>query len=438
VPWDLLSAFLAAVILTYVWRFQDLFPVLGTLEVPTLASLGTLVLFMANSDPRRRLRHMEHPITKALVVILILSVLSVPWSVHRGRSFDFILSDLVKTFLIFVILACSLRGLVDLRRFLGVLLLGGAVYALYVELNITVGMGGRLGSLIYYDANDLGMCLVTTLPVAVFFALRGRNALVKLAAVAILAVYLLVLVKTGSRGAFLGLLAVTGFLLVFLDEVPVGTRMGVVVAGAVGFSVFAGERYWELMSTLLNPSEDYNWSGQSDSGRMEVWTRGVGYMLKNPLLGVGVRGFPIAEGTISELAGRQQFGIGLKWSAAHNSFIQVGAELGILGLIAYCVALVQGFKSTYFRSRTVAPGDSETAREYRLLGQTLAASLLGYLVTAFFLSQAYAALLFVLLALIVGFVRLRPDGAPAGGPEEPEVARLAHRRPRFPVQPASR
>jgi O-antigen ligase len=425
---------LGAVILTYVWRFQDLFPVVRMLRLPILASLGALALFVLDQDPNRKLKRARHPITAAVTLILVMAVLSVPLSIYQGHSFRFVLDDLVKTVLMFLVLASSIRCVVDLRRFLGIFVLGAAAYALYVHLFISVGSGGRLGAIVYYDANDLGMCLVTTLPIAVFFAMRARNGLLRLAMVGVLGLLLLVLVKTGSRGAFLGLLAVGGYLLVMLKEIPVHVRAGVVVAVFAGLLFFAGDRYWELMSTLLNPTEDYNWSGNSDSGRMAVWKRGIGYMLANPVLGLGARAFPVAEGTISELAYRQQLGLGLKWSDAHNSFVQVGAELGIIGLGAFCAALFQGFKASYGRSKEVLQGDSDTAREYRLLGQILAGSLLGYAVTGFFLSQAYAALLYVLLALIVGYVRATPE-APAG--DQPAVVRRrtwslpAHMQPAF-------
>ena len=50
-----------------------------------------------------------------------------------------------------------------------------------------------------------------------------------------------------------------------------------------------------------------------------------------------------AEGKLSPFAARQQLGIGVRWSAAHNSFIQVGAELGIPGLVLFLGIIASAF-----------------------------------------------------------------------------------------------
>src|SRR5678815_3555338 len=96
------------------------------------------------------------------------------------------------------------------------------------------------------------------------------------------------------------------------------------------------DRYWQQMGTIASES-DYNRT--DETGRVQIWKRGIGYMLSNPLLGVGAGNFPAAEGLLSPFAQRQQFGVGVRWSAAHNTLVQVGAELGVVGLVLF-VALV--------------------------------------------------------------------------------------------------
>jgi len=81
------------------------------------------------------------------------------------------------------------------------------------------------------------------------------------------------------------------------------------------------------MHTIIKPEEDYNRT--AEEGRVKIWKRGIGYMMLHPVFGVGAANFPVAEGTISPLAGRTEVGLGVKWGAAHDSFVQIGAELGI-------------------------------------------------------------------------------------------------------------
>ena len=60
-----------------------------------------------------------------------------------------------------------------------------------------------------------------------------------------------------------------------------------------------------------------------------------------------MRAFPVAEGTIFvPLAARAEaVGHGLKWNAAHNSFVEIGAELGIPGLLVFLALLICTYRS---------------------------------------------------------------------------------------------
>jgi O-antigen ligase len=425
-PIDPLTLALYAVIITYVWRWQDLFPILGKVKLPVLALLAILGLYILDQDARRSLGRAVHPITKAAVALLALAVLSVPGSLYPGLSFRFILNDLSKNIAVLVVLAASIRTMADVRRFLSMLLIGGGVYALYVYFKVPVGADGRLGGLVYYDANDLGMLMVSCIPIALFYVLRGRSALIRIGATLLVGLFTLSIVHSGSRGAFLGLIAIGIYITIAWKSAPRTRRIGSVLAVVAALLVFGGDKYWGMMGTLLHPESDYNWSGQAESGRMELWKRGIGYMLANPILGVGARCFPVAEGVISPLAGRQEYGIGLKWSAAHNAYVQVGAELGIPGLIMLLTLVGQAFKTARRADDGRSPGMPMTRAEkdVQVLGDGLACSVVGFAVTAFFLSQGYAVFFLVLCGIIVGF------GKVAGQRVEPPP-HLSRKRPRM-------
>ena len=133
--------------------------------------------------------------------------------------------------------------------------------------------------------------------------------------------------------------------------------------------LFAPRGYWDQISTLLHPTEDYNWN--TDYGRRNVWIRGVGYMLDSPLTGLGIGNFPRAEGTISDVAVTfvDRIGHRLKWSAAHNSFLQAGAEMGIPGLLLFSSLVFGGiFSMVKYRRKLAAwsRGDPEQRRQCRL------------------------------------------------------------------------
>jgi O-antigen ligase len=400
--WDGLTAALCGVVLQYVWRVQEVFPQLALARFTTVVSVGAIVLFALDTRGDRRLSHLRHKLFRPMLAILILAVLSVPMSLHIGRSFQFLTANFVKTVILAGVLAASIRDRRDVDRLLRTLVLGGAGYMLAALILATPdsgrleGVGGR-GS---YDPNDLGLFAVSTIPLCVYLmrgGARWRDRFIGLAA----AVLLLVgLVESGSRGGFIAFAAVSLYGLLGLDAVRKSKRLAIMVVALLALAATTGSAYWGRMSTILNPQADYNWSGQAQSGRMEIWRRGVGYMVQHPLLGVGVNAFPIAEGNSDEALERQAMRMGFKWSAAHSAYVQIGAELGLFGLAAFVSLLGFAFRE----ARKI--GQNALSKSDRLLGQAFGGLVIGFAVGGAFVSQAYSTFLYLSIALLIGLSRV--------------------------------
>ncbi|HEX4632764.1 MAG TPA: O-antigen ligase family protein [Gemmatimonadales bacterium] len=437
VRWDLVMVALAGSLLTLVWRLQDLFPILAQIQTPTLAAVGALMSYAVTKERSRQLKTIRHPITSLALGIFVWMLFSIPGGVYPGLSFGFIFKDFIKTLLMFIIIAASIRSVLDAERLVKVHIAGCMIYALYVLAKVQIGSDGRFGELFYYDANGLGLILATTLPLVVFYTRPGVALRWRLAAVAACGIIVLTLMKTGSRGAFLALLATGLFLLFGFRAIPTKIRVGSIAIVAVLFLAVGSDKYWEMMGTLLHPENDYNWSGKNETGRMEVWKRGIGYTMAYPIFGVGADAFPIAEGTISPLADRQSVGIGVKWSAAHNSFVQIAAELGVPGFVMFLLILYNIFKTLVIVARRARQpggrggGDPGTHIEDAALAQVLMASTVAYMVAGFFLSEAYSPFLFSLMGIVVGLSKAysRPTaaGAPAPGQGRPSAGWRAAR-----------
>ena len=403
-------------LLTYVWRLQDLFPVLSKFYLPTLMSLAALVFFVMSPAPRRLGKASRWAVMRFAFCICALVLLSIPTSLYPGYSFSFFFKDYGRTFLLMLCIAAGVRSQVDLERLIITLLIGGLIYSVMIITTIPIGIDGRLGALIYYDANDLALLLACCVPLWIALLRRPERWLRLLAAVS-LGVLMLTMVKTGSRGGFLGLIAAGLFMLFGFTTVSKKTRIAAVGAVVIVFVLVANDTYWHMMASLLNPSSDYNWSGNSDTGRMEIWKRGMGYMFSHPLTGVGARAFPVAEGELSIAAQLQEVGIGMKWSAAHNSFVEIGAELGVGGLICFVGMLIAAFaalRSTVRACRRLGPAGRRPAE----VAQALMGTLVAFCVSGFFLSQAYSAFLYTTVGLVVALARVVPNatsGAPPSG-----------------------
>ena len=248
------------------------------------------------------------------------------------------------------------------------------------------------------------------MPLGLYFVLAQRRPLLRALAIVGLVVLAVGQIRSASRGGFLALLAVAAFVLLRFTTLPARSRLvGLVVILAVIFTT-ASDRYWIQMQTILNPNQDYN--ATSDAGRIKTWERGLTYLAGYPVLGVGVNNFPVAEGTISPLARRQERGIGVRWGAAHNSFIQVGAELGIPGLLLFVGVIASAFASlarVARNARRTGPAGIGVSR----LAQSLMAALVGFVAGAFFLSLAYADMLYTLVALAIALAKVA-RGPPRG------------------------
>ncbi len=265
---------------------------------------------------------------------------------------------------------------------------------------------GRLAGGYTYDANDLALIANVTLPLAVWWILDRR---LKGRAFIMAGIPLLIytVVRSDSRGGFLGMAAVMfGFgVLAWLKISPRLKKWSVaaVVMAVVGFPFLPVEYRMRVKS--ITDKDDYNMS--SPRGRKAVWKRGMTYAKDHPLVGVGINNFQVAEGHISELATNRTPGTGLKWSTAHNSFLQVTAEMGFIAGAIFLIMILRTIHTLIFKVARIRRANATGPPD--LLPPLLGLSVTAFAVSGFFLSFAYYDLTYLLLALATG-VLMRYEG----------------------------
>lgn len=413
--WDPLLLFLAGYLLVSVGRVHQLFPSLEPLRLGLIIGAGAITLYLLDQGEARRLKHVLRLRTTAvLFALLVWMALSVPAALWPGRSFQVLIDLALTSALMYAVMVGALRDEGDVERLALVFFLAAVIYAAVVLVRFDAGSGAwHLGSLTYYDANDFATLAVAAMPLGLHFALGRRTVGWRWASALGLVLLIVAFVRSGSRGGFVAFLVVAMYVLPRHKAIPARWRISAAVLLALLFAATATDAYWQRVRTLANLEQDYNVTGPS--GRVQVWSRGIGYMLANPMFGVGPGNFETAEGMISPLARLQERGIGVKWSAAHNSFVQVGAELGFPGLLLFAAMI--GSVLVALCSIRRAPRDvGRGACDARALAQTLTGSWIGFLVGAFFLSLAYSEMLYTLLALSAGLRKatsraVRPGGA---------------------------
>lgn len=402
---DRLMKAVAVMLLAYVWRIQDAFPLLKVVQVPLLAAGTAIILFAGQRHPWRQLRQLRFSLVVLIGVLAGIMCLGVPTSLVRSVSAMFILKTYMPNVVLMALVATSVRSERDIEWYAKVNVYGALMYATVVNLFFRVGQDGRLGDLVYYDANDFALIMVCSLPFAVYF-LRSpdRRKWHPLGMIAI-AMLMLGIVKSGSRGGFLALIAVLMYIVIRYRALPRRVRVTAIGAGAVLLVVLGSTKYWTMMSSILHPESDYNWSGES--GRKEVWKRGIGYMMHNPVLGVGVRTFPTAEGRLAEeAAAANAMGRGFKWSVAHNSFIETGAELGVPALCVFIAMIGITMRDMNRLSSPRRYHPPWLGTRITTLAQMILGSFVGFVIAGFFVSAEYFSYLYFLFGLSLALLKL--------------------------------
>ena len=217
----------AGYILFAVGRAHQLFPALQALRPAILTGLLAITLYVLDRHVNRRAVLLWVSSTRCLLALLAWMMLSVPGAIVTGNSFNIVFDNFVKTVLMYVVVAGSVRDVRDVERLASVYLAGAAVYSAVVLVRFDLGSGDawRLGRLYYYDANDFATLVVTALPFGLYFALAARRQAARLLAALALLVLTVVFVHTGSRGGFLALVAVIAFLLLRYTAIAVRWRI---------------------------------------------------------------------------------------------------------------------------------------------------------------------------------------------------------------------
>lgn len=350
---------------------------------------------------------------RRVALLGILACLSAVFGISLGGSATFILQTYSKTLLYVFLLVLSVRGVRDLYTIVWAYAISCGILS-YFSLFV-FGLSKqydsyvmRLSDLYTYDSNDIGAVVIVGLACTLWLlhVTRGARRIFLLAnAIGIAAT----IARSGSRGSFLGFAAFGLAALIAVNSVSVVRRLMslAVIIGAL--MLWAPPGYWDQMHTLLQPKDDYNYS--SVDGRRALIQRGVGYMLGRPVFGLGIENFMKAECTISVKARNRDPSRGIRCTPPHNSWVQAGAEMGVPGLLVWSSIIIGGIVAMLrLRGRLPRAWRRGNETERFLYGGThyLAVALVGFGVSAFFVSFAWMDVVYIVAAMMTGlYIALR-------------------------------
>ena len=339
-----------------------------------------------------------------LVAILgVLACASAAFGISLGNSASFILDSFFKTLMYAFLIAMAIRHARDLYTLVWAFVIACGILALFsmfvFDLSSAGSQSARLAEMYTYDSNDLGVILMIGLPLTLLLlAVDGgvKRPILLLTLIGIAAG----MARSGSRGGFLGLLAVALAALFLVNGVSVTRRVSLLAAALLALSVAAPAGYWKQMSTILSPKEDYNYS--SLDGRNALMKRGIGYMAKYPIFGIGIWNFAKAECTISPKIESRPTNEPVRCVAPHNSFVQAGAELGVPGLVAWASLLLGAVVAPIRLRRRLPPHWRKGAASDRFLYAATSffpIAMIGFAVTSFFVTFAFSDPIYLMAAL---------------------------------------
>ena len=345
-------------------------PMLGLPLVKlSLGSAAILMLFGARQSNRT-------PFIFLLSSIALVALVSGFLNGWLGGGINAFLTVLTAMLLPFAVAQQTLLTLGKQRLLMWVLLFSGLVMVSngISQLNSDDGVGwagvGLLeGSRITYlgifnDPNDLGMFFVMLLPVAIYSA--SEKVWYRIAAIGAIPMLLYGIYLTNSRGALLGVMSMAGlwFYLRF------GVRKSVVL----------GLLLLPIALLVIGQFRSIDAGEASAAGRLDAWYEGIQLFLWKPRFGVGFGNFTEYH-----------------FLTAHNSFVLVFSELGIVGYflwVSFVSTCAFGLLRVWNpKGKNLSAG--VVVESERRVAQAMMYSLIGYLVTSFFLSRAYTSILYV-------------------------------------------
>jgi O-antigen ligase len=373
-----------------VGRIHESVPILAKLYLGKVAALMLAIALVLEARELPFARAFGLRASQCLLIITVIGVLSIPGSAWPGGGLIFLREQWPLLVLLFFAVVVAFSDMRTATSGIQVLTVVGGLGAIQLLSGAGLSDDGRMyiggGSSSTYDPNYTATFFVMVLPYAIMFASRpGRLRWLMAALVPALTG---ALISTGSRGGIVALATMVLALMGFSDRRFRKRHAAFLVIGVGVMLMMPNSQVIERFQSLTSGG-DYNF--ESRDGRLEIWRRGLGMMFTHPVFGVGIKAYEMASG----------FATG-SWMNAHNALIQIGAELGLIALVAFVTAVVSSIRhGLRVRRACAASNDERVIREGQLATASVT-SLVSVFVAAQFLSMAFDAMTLFAIAVPSG------------------------------------
>lgn len=279
----------------------------------------------------------------------------------------------------------------------------GALLTSVVSIGSTTAQAGDRLAGDFGDPNELASVIVPAMVFASATVLLRRG-WIRGAALLALPLLLRALVRTDSRGGLVALAVALVAAGVLAGPVRRRVLPVVVVCGVVGI----------LWVFVLSPGgRVQGTAADRGSGRLDLWHVATMVIADHPLVGVGAGNFPEVEPPYAlRNVNLPRVDLVVKPEVAHNTYLEILAELGIIGGLVYASVVVG---SLALAGRAFRVARRHRALEVDVIARALVVAILAVLTAQTFLTFQYEKQFWLLLgvaAATLTVARLGPD-APA-------------------------
>jgi O-antigen ligase len=320
-----------------------------------------------------------------------------------------------KGLVLFILLAAVADNIKQMRVLAISMGLGGAVITIISAVAGQMSADDRLrvpGSTMS-NPNDLAQLILITIPFWIYAAATRKNPFLKYTMFAAVIPMLVVLLKTGSRGAMVVIAILAIVLLFSLGMRGLALAIPLAAVGAISLFLLPSTTVDRLLTTFSQKEEATYLEASavaSRESRLFLFREGVRLTLENPVFGVGADGFiPAANPIDADTSGLRP----TKWQETHNAYVQISSETGIPGFLLYYGAMFLAFRQlSSIRKKARAQDQSEVAN----VALCIRFSLLAFAASSLFSNYAYLMYFPTLAGLTVAVERiaretLRPAAA---------------------------
>jgi O-antigen ligase len=373
--------------------WHDRFGEMTVIKYVGLACLAYALFYLTVRPHSARYFATVH--SRLFVAFYLLTVISY---LSHGPTFSLVNNPFLSylSFLLFFFIALTVVDSLHRVRLTILVAIGSVAWAsIYVirewqKYGGTIRPGWIVGDANYFTASAL-LCL----PLAYCFIVLRRPPLERFFCLASIGLTLVAVTLGASRGGFLGLVAAAFFV---LCRGPQPLRRFVILSAAT------------LTLTLILPVSPIHrllapsvTDEHSADSRITVWTAGTRMVVAHPFAGIGLGNFKDALTSYLERGG--PLPDGRASHIAHNTYLEIAAELGLPGLFLFVAMLAAALASLETVQRN-ATQTGQTLVRGTALG--LQGGLLAFAVSALFVSLQYQKLFWLMLFLSMCLPRLAP------------------------------